>query len=53
VSGHIYVADLIKLVNTLNAKTVIPVHTFEPQMFWDHFPNTWLLADGEPYPIRD
>lgn len=52
-SGHIYVADLIELVMALNAKAVIPVHTFEPKMFRDHFPNTWLLADGEAYRIRD
>jgi ribonuclease J len=50
-SGHIYVADLVELVQALNAKAVIPIHTSEPQLFRDHFPNTVLLADGESYPI--
>lgn len=50
-SGHIYVPDLVELVNALNTKTVIPIHTFEPQMFRDHFPNTVLLSDGNPYQI--
>jgi len=50
-SGHIYVADLVDLVKALNAKAVIPVHTFEPRMFCDHFPNTVLLTDGNPYQV--
>jgi ribonuclease J len=48
-SGHIYVADLIQFVNAINANTVIPIHTFEPQEFQRHFTNIRLLSDGEPY----
>ena len=50
-SGHIYTADLVGLVTALNAKTVIPVHTFEPQLFHSHFPNVTRLDDGLPFDV--
>ena len=50
-SGHIYIADLIDLVTALNAKSVIPIHTFEPQILGYHFPHTILLKDGEEYSL--
>lgn len=48
-SGHIYTNDLRELVNALNPKTVVPIHTFEPQMFLDLGPKTHLLRDGEAF----
>jgi ribonuclease J len=51
-SGHIYVADSVELVKALNPKTVIPIHTFEPQLFPGYFPNTVLASDGQQYVIR-
>jgi ribonuclease J len=48
-SGHIYTVDLRDLVTALNAKTIIPIHTFEPEMFCHHFPNTVLLTDGQAH----
>lgn len=50
-SGHIYIADLVGLVTALNAKTVVPVHTFEPQLFHSHFPNVTRLDDGLPFDV--
>ena len=32
-SGHIYIEDIVKFVNGINARTVIPIHTFEPKTF--------------------
>jgi ribonuclease J len=49
VSGHAYVADIISFVNSVAARTVIPIHTFEPQMFREHFANVRLLRDGESW----
>jgi ribonuclease J len=46
-SGHIHVADLIEFVKTVDAKTVIPVHTFEPGELAKLFPNVLLLKDRE------
>jgi ribonuclease J len=51
VSGHAYVADIVRFVTAVNARTVIPIHTFEPQMFEDHFPNVTRLADAVPFDL--
>lgn len=50
-SGHIYTADIRELVNALNPRTVIPIHTFEPGMFGDFFPAVQVLRDGEPFAV--
>jgi ribonuclease J len=50
-SGHIYVTDLLALVTDLKAKWVIPIHTFEPQRFQDHFTNAVVIQDGEAYTL--
>jgi ribonuclease J len=46
-SGHIYIADLIAFVKAVAPGKVVPVHTFEPQAFRDHFDNVQLLDDGQ------
>ncbi len=51
-SGHIYVADLVEFVTAIHPKTVIPIHTFEPRMFCQHFHNTCLLPDGQDFVIE-
>jgi ribonuclease J len=53
VSGHAYIADIVSFVNSVNAKTVIPIHTFEPQMYREHFPNVTILADGEELDLAE
>ena len=50
-SGHIHIPDLIRLVTQLNTKTVIPIHTFEPDRFRDHFRNVTMLPDGIEHEI--
>jgi ribonuclease J len=52
VSGHAYVNDIIKFVNSVNARFVVPIHTFEPQRYRDHFPNVLLLRDGEEWQVE-
>jgi ribonuclease J len=51
VSGHAYVADIISFVKSVNARSVVPIHTFEPQMYRDHFANVLLLDDGQPVEV--
>jgi ribonuclease J len=51
VSGHAYVADIVSFVNSVKARAVIPIHTFEPRMYREHFANTLLLDDGEPLEV--
>src|SRR5262249_1190668 len=50
-SGHIYVKDLISFVNAVNAKMVIPIHTFEPDDFLKHFSNVQKLSDGQGHEL--
>ena len=52
VSGHAYIQDIVEFVNSVNAKTVIPIHTFEPQMFQQHFSNVRMLTDGMPFELE-
>lgn len=51
-SGHAYVSDLIEFVRSINAKTIVPIHTFEPASFANHFDNVRVLNDGEPHEIN-
>jgi len=48
-SGHIYADDIHMLVGQINAKTVIPIHTFEPDQFSKRIQNVHLLFDSETY----
>lgn len=50
-SGHIYIADLVEFITAVNARTVVPIHTFEPQMFKGFFENVTLLDDGIPFEL--
>lgn len=46
-SGHIYAGDIADLIQQINAKQVIPIHTFEPERFQAIASNVRVLADGE------
>lgn len=50
-SGHIYTDDLFDLIGKLNAKWIIPIHTFEPRIIDERFPNTLRLRDGEAHTL--
>lgn len=51
-SGHILSSDIVRYVKAIEPKTVIPVHTFEPQAFSKHFENAKQLSDGVEYEIE-
>jgi ribonuclease J len=48
-SGHIFPDDLARFVGEVGPRTVVPIHTFEPGRFCEHFENVALCADGSPY----
>jgi ribonuclease J len=50
-TGHILEDDIVKFVEAVSAGTVIPVHTFEPERFQEHFANTQILKDGESWTV--
>lgn len=49
VSGHIYLSDMKKFVKTIKPKHIIPIHTFFPKKFREHFDNVAELEDGKTY----
>ena len=46
-SGHAYVGQLKKLVEALQPKHVIPIHTFYPEKYTEMFPAVLRIDDGE------
>ena len=51
-SGHIYADDIVTLTNQINAKTVIPIHTFGREQFQQRISRVQLLKDGETWEVR-
>ena len=51
-SGHASRADLLTLANSVDAKALVPIHSFD----WDEhrhaFPRVSRLRDGEPYQVQ-
>lgn len=47
-SGHALSSDIVAFTRAVNAKTVIPIHTFKPEKFCDYFSNVTLATDGQP-----
>lgn len=50
-SGHNFYDDIIDLVGQVNAKTVVPIHTFEPEKFEAFHSRVRVLSDGEAIAI--
>jgi ribonuclease J len=46
-SGHIFAEDIVSFLRAINPALVIPIHTFEPERFHNHFPNALVLQDGQ------
>lgn len=47
-SGHAYLRDLVKFVNALKPKNIIPIHTENADKYGEHFEaNIVALKDGE------
>ena len=45
-SGHAPLSDLKRFAKALNPKTLVPIHTFNPEMFQNHFDNVQIKDDG-------
>ncbi|MCY3626111.1 MAG: MBL fold metallo-hydrolase, partial [Gammaproteobacteria bacterium] len=46
-SGHASVVDLKKFAEALNPKRLVPIHTFEPEKYSEHFNNVEYQQDGQ------
>jgi len=47
-SGHMLSTDIPKFVRAVAADCIVPVHTFEPDTFSNHFDNVLSVTDGQP-----
>ncbi len=52
-SGHAVLSDLKRLAEALSPAVIIPIHSFHPDRFQDHFVNVRLMKDGELLDIED
>lgn len=46
-SGHAPLSELKRLAEAINPKVLVPIHTFQPEEYHDHFKNVLLKDDGE------
>ena len=46
-SGHILSQDIVRFVDAIAPRRLIPIHTFEPTAFQQRFENVCLPQDGE------
>jgi len=51
-SGHMLSKDIVTFVKEINPSSVIPIHTFEPSQFREHFSNVLLAEDGKPIEVK-
>lgn len=51
-SGHASVANLIGFAKAINPQRLVPIHTFEPEKYSEHFYNVECHQDGEWWEVR-
>ena len=50
-SGHAKISDICRLINGLNPKKIIPIHTMQPEAFFDYSNKVELQRDGMAFEI--
>jgi ribonuclease J len=50
-SGHILSSDIARFVEAISPTKIVPIHTFQPETFQQHFENVKLLIDGETWTV--
>lgn len=51
ISGHASVTELKRFAEIIKPKTIIPIHTKNPELFKNYFDNVKVLDDGEMFII--
>lgn len=52
-SGHAMLSDLKRLAEAVTPEIIIPIHSFHPDHFQNHFSTVRLLKDGELLDLRN
>ena len=50
-SGHIFAEDIVKFVNAMNPRHVIPIHTTERSVYQKRFANVLMAEDGHTHDV--
>lgn len=50
-SGHIFADDIVAFVRAVDPARVVPIHTFAPEQFREHFANAMILEDGQVHDV--
>ena len=50
-SGHAKISDICRLINGLNPKKIIPIHTMQPEAFFDYSNKVELQRDGTAFEV--
>ena len=50
-SGHAKVSDIRRLIDELNPKKIIPIHTMQPEAFEEYSKKVELKEDGIPFMV--
>lgn len=50
-SGHASVSDIKQLIDELNPKRVVPIHTMKPEEFLTFANNVFLSEDGVAFDV--
>jgi len=50
-SGHALAKDIVQFTKAINARSIIPIHSFAPETFKKYFDNVRLASDGETITI--
>lgn len=50
-SGHASPRDLARFVKALAPKTLVPIHTFNPEAYASFWPSVTTLSDGRPWEV--
>jgi ribonuclease J len=49
--GHATISSMKELVEAIKPDTVVPIHSFHPEQFSQHFPNVKILDDGSAFSL--
>ncbi|MCL2806518.1 MAG: MBL fold metallo-hydrolase [Treponema sp.] len=50
-SGHAKVSDILKLINGVSPKKIVPIHTLDPEAFLEYSNKVDIKKDGVPFVI--